>query len=63
MKSTFHGTKLALSEGLLIHYQEGLENEAKHPAPLIINPAFSGIPADSQGFRFCSNLRLEECGP
>jgi len=32
MKSTFHGTKLALSEGLIIHYQEGLENEAEHLA-------------------------------
>jgi hexosaminidase len=31
-KSTFHGTKLTLSEGLMIHYREGLENEAEQMA-------------------------------
>ncbi len=32
LKSTFYGKKLMLSEGLMIHYQEGLENEAEQLA-------------------------------
>lgn len=32
LKSTFNGTKLTLLEGLMIHYQEGLENEAEQLA-------------------------------
>ncbi len=37
LKSTFEGTPLTLSEGLMIHYQEGLENEAEQLAASLAN--------------------------